>query len=186
MDFIAVDFETANPRRASVCAVGWATVRGGRIVETGSWLCRPPAGYDEFHVWNVRVHRITPERVAGRPGFAELAPDLLRRIASGMPLVAHNAAFDRSVLAAALRACGHPLPPLDFHCTARLARRLLQLPDYRLPTVCGHLGIPLDNHHDAECDAVAAARVALRLAERTGARSIAELGESPSAPVGSQ
>jgi len=44
MDFIAVDFETANPNYASVCAAGWATVRDGFIVDSGSWLCRPTIG----------------------------------------------------------------------------------------------------------------------------------------------
>ena len=32
-DFVAIDFETANGRRSSVCAVGIVVVRGGEIVD---------------------------------------------------------------------------------------------------------------------------------------------------------
>ena len=45
-DFAAIDFETANGRRSSVCSVGIVIVRGGEIVDrfslvshkNGSWL----------------------------------------------------------------------------------------------------------------------------------------------------
>ena len=32
-DFVAIDFETANGRRSSVCSVGIVIVRGGEIVD---------------------------------------------------------------------------------------------------------------------------------------------------------
>ena len=32
-DFVAIDFETANGRRSSVCRVGIVVVRGGEIVD---------------------------------------------------------------------------------------------------------------------------------------------------------
>ena len=32
-DFVAIDFETANGRRCSVCSVGMIIVRGGEIVD---------------------------------------------------------------------------------------------------------------------------------------------------------
>ena len=41
LDFIAIDFETATGRRASVCEAGVCVVRDGRIAETRSWLVRP-------------------------------------------------------------------------------------------------------------------------------------------------
>lgn len=174
MDFIAIDFETANPQRASVCAAGWAIVRGGALVDRGSWLCRPPAGYEEFGVHNVRVHGITAEMVAGQPSFAERLPQLLALLGQGLPIVAHNAVFDISVLAQALTACGVARPMTPHHCTLGWAKKLLDLPAYRLNIVCEHLGISL-HHHDAGSDALAAAQVALHLAELVGASSTAEL-----------
>ena len=41
MDFIAIDFETANHRRHSACAVGIVTVRDGKVVDRFSTLIRP-------------------------------------------------------------------------------------------------------------------------------------------------
>ena len=41
-DFVAIDFETANHRADSACAVGLVKVVGGRIVEAVVHLIRPP------------------------------------------------------------------------------------------------------------------------------------------------
>ena len=41
-DFAAIDFETANGRRTSVCSVGVVVVRGGEVVDTLYSLIRRP------------------------------------------------------------------------------------------------------------------------------------------------
>lgn len=175
MDFIAIDFETANPNYASVCAMGWATVRNGTVVDRGAWLCRPPAGLDEFGPFNVRVHGITAHTVANQPSFAERVPELLERLSEGLPVVAHNAVFDIGVLEQSLATCGRSRPSIPHHCTKVWAKRLIQLPKYTLPRVCAHLGVVLGRHHEAGDDAHAAAQVAIRLAEKVGASTIGEL-----------
>ena len=38
MEFIAIDFETATGKRASICEAGICVVRDGEIAETRSWL----------------------------------------------------------------------------------------------------------------------------------------------------
>ncbi len=40
-DFAAIDFETANGRRSSVCSVGIVIVRGGEIVDKFYSLIQP-------------------------------------------------------------------------------------------------------------------------------------------------
>ena len=40
-DFAAIDFETANPYRSSVCSVGVVVVREGVVVERFYRLIRP-------------------------------------------------------------------------------------------------------------------------------------------------
>ena len=40
-------------------------VRDGRVVDRASWFIRPPFGHDVFQEWNVRIHGIRPEDVAG-------------------------------------------------------------------------------------------------------------------------
>lgn len=67
MDFTAIDFETANPARASACAAGVAKVRAGGVVERAVWLMRPPAGFDDFSSYQVGIHGISAAAVAGRP-----------------------------------------------------------------------------------------------------------------------
>ena len=37
-NFVAIDFETANNKRASVCEAGICIVRNGKIAGTQSWL----------------------------------------------------------------------------------------------------------------------------------------------------
>ena len=44
-DFAAIDFETANNERSSVCSVGIVIVRNGEIVDTFYSLIQPEPNY---------------------------------------------------------------------------------------------------------------------------------------------
>ena len=44
-DFVAIDFETANNERLSVCSVGVVIVRGGEIVDKFYSLIKPEPEY---------------------------------------------------------------------------------------------------------------------------------------------
>src|SRR5699024_11432189 len=56
-DFAAIDFETANGKRTSVCSVGIVVVRGGTVCEEAYRLIRPrPNYYSEFCT---RIHGLT-------------------------------------------------------------------------------------------------------------------------------
>ena len=44
-DFAAIDFETANGKRTSVCSVGVVVVRGGEVTDTFYRLIRPRPNY---------------------------------------------------------------------------------------------------------------------------------------------
>ena len=60
INFIAIDFETATSKRASICEVGICVVRHGEIAETRSWLVRPED--NRYQYWNIKYtvsdHRI--------------------------------------------------------------------------------------------------------------------------------
>ena len=43
INFIAIDFETASNAQAAICEAGISIVKGGKVVETRSWLVRPKA-----------------------------------------------------------------------------------------------------------------------------------------------
>jgi DNA polymerase-3 subunit epsilon len=174
LDFVAFDVETANSRRGSICAIGAAVVRGGVVVSTHSWLTRPPAGLDHFDGFNVGLHGITPDMVANHPAFAERLDQLLE-LTGGLPLVAHNAAFDIGALREACVAVDRDWPAIDYACSLIMARRALNLISYRLPLVAADCGVDLTAHHEAGSDALACAQVVLEIARRQGAESLGAL-----------
>lgn len=173
MDFTAIDFETAAPARSSVCAVGMTRVREGHVVAHYERLVRPPQGLACFT--NTWVHGIGPEHVTRAPTWLELLPEVLAFAGSDV-LVAHNAAFDRSVLVQASAEYGYDASATPFVCTLQVAKTLLDLDSYRLPVVAAALGLPPFDHHDAGAGARSAALVALALAARVGAADVGALG----------
>lgn len=174
LDFTAIDFETANGFRGSPCAVGLVKVRGGRLVETATWLMRPPQGHDAFDPRNVAIHGIRSDDVARQPRFGELFAEIGGFIGEDV-LVAHNAAFDLGVIRSALEVSGLPGPAYDYACTVVLSRRTYDLPSHSLPFVAEAAGVPLVNHHDASEDAAACAGILVDIAQRHGATDVAQL-----------
>lgn len=100
LSFTAIDFETANPKRASVCAVGVVKVRDGVVVDSLETLVQPPPGHESFNPFNVGVHGIQPYDVLGAPTW-DVVHGKVAEFIDGDAIVAHNASFDRSVLARA-------------------------------------------------------------------------------------
>ena len=174
LDFVAIDVETANAHRGSICAIGAAVVRGGVVVSTHSWLVRPPAGLDTFDRINVRLHGITADMVADQPSFSERLAQLVE-VAQGLPLVAHNAAFDIGALREACLVADKEWPTADYACSLILARRALDLISYRLPIVAAACGVDAGRHHEAGADARACAQVVIELARRRNVGTLADL-----------
>lgn len=161
-DFAAIDFETANNCRSSVCSVGIVIVRNGEIVDRFYSLIYPRPDY--FTYWTTQVHGLTMEDVDDALPF----PDVWKQIAprlEGLPLVAHNCPFDESCLRAVFDEYHMDYPGYEFHCTCRAARRLLgaQVENHQLHTVAAYCGYNLQNHHHALADAEACAMIALKL-----------------------
>lgn len=172
MDFVAIDFETANEKRSSPCAIGIAEVSAGRLTGARSWLIRPPQGY--FDRFNVSIHGITEADVAGAPEFDELWPILLPYL-DGKTVIAHNAGFDISVLKHTLDHYGIEPPRLRYACTVVISK--LAWPDrstYRLNAMADHLGITF-RHHDAGEDAEACAKIALKACRQTDSPGLHDL-----------
>jgi len=154
--FVALDFETAEYRRDSACALALVRVEGEEVTARRFYLIRPPRRRFVFSY----LHGITWEDVAGQPHFGELWPEIVPLLEGAQFLAAHNAHFDRGVLLACCQRYGLIPPPHPFVCTVELARRTWNLYPTRLPHVCRFLGIPLQ-HHDAASDAEACARIVL-------------------------
>ncbi|MDU4962231.1 MAG: 3'-5' exonuclease [Sporomusaceae bacterium] len=162
--FTAIDFETANQARNSACQLGIVVVENGGIVDSRSWLIKPPTPLFTF----TYIHGISYEQVKDQPTFAELWP-AIRPYLGGRLLAAHNAGFDIGVLQAVLGHYRLSAPPFRVLDSLTVARRTWpHLPNHRLNTVAGHLNFPFV-HHDAAADARACAEILLRAAGETAA-----------------
>jgi len=177
---LALDFETANERRDSACAVGLAWIEGGRIARRESHLIRPPEM--RFSPGNIRVHGILPADVADKPGFAEVMAPYLPDLAGGV-ILAHNATFDIGVLRAGLRRASLAVPDLAYLCTVQIARKVFPDPEgCGLGKVARRLGITFE-HHDAGEDAYACARIALAAMAETASADVHGLADAIGVPV---
>ena len=159
-DFAAIDFETANGRRSSVCSVGVVIVRDGKIVEKFYSLIKPYPNY--YTYWTTEVHGLTRRDTDSQPTFPEVWAQIAPRI-EGLPLVAHNRPFDESCLKAVFAEYGMEYPEYEFYCTLAASRRCLRLPSYQLHVAAAACGFDLENHHHALTDAEACAAIALKL-----------------------
>lgn len=160
VSFAAIDCETATGHRNSICAVGLVIVNDGKLVAKRTWLVQPPG--NRYWSTNIAVHGISPLDTADAAPIGHLWAEI-HGATGGLPLVAHNAAFDRSAIETSLTEAGwkHPLT-YEWYCTLSIARRIWpQLANHTLPTVAAHCGHRLEHHHDAAADAEAAARIAI-------------------------
>lgn len=165
-EFIAIDFETANPKRVSACALGYTKVRRCNIVETNGYLIKPVGGHAPFQS---KIHGIKDEHTFDKPDFEELFPeiqDIFR-----YPLVAHSL-FDKQVLNALSNYFGLRLRFAYTDSSAIAKDRLPHLRNCKLKTLVKHFGLPPFKHHDAAEDSIACARIFLRLLENEGDEEI--------------
>lgn len=161
LDFAAIDFETANGCRSSVCSVGVVVVRDGVVRDTFYSLIHPEPNY---YAWFCqRVHGLGPADTE----HAEVFPLVWQRVApliEGLSLVAHNAPFDEGCLRAVMQVYRMDWPDYRFYDTLRASRRMLRwLPNHQLQTVSEACGYSLTQHHHALADAEACAAIALKL-----------------------
>ncbi|GGC68753.1 hypothetical protein IEU95_02465 [Hoyosella rhizosphaerae] len=183
--FVAFDVETANRAWGSICSLGYAVVRDGIVVHTDSLLCTPPPGLEQFDPAHIAIHGISPNDVAREPAFGDRFEEF-RAIAGDLPVVCHNAKFDMTALRDACQASRIRVPDIEFGCTLVWARiDIPGLPNYKLPTISQHVGVTLDNHHDAAADAFAAAGIATQLARARNSRTLLDYAKATDTVLGS-
>ena len=181
MNFVAIDFETANPKHNSACAIGITPVRDGIVGDTFYSLIRPPEL--EFSHWNTRVHGISESDVVDAPSLRDLWSDISHLIEEEL-IVAHNASFDMSVLRHSLHAVGVSVPRFSYLCSLKLSRQLWpELASHSLGFLSVTHSIPLD-HHNAGSDALAAAQLVLLGGKEKGISCPIELATSCGVFVG--
>jgi DNA polymerase-3 subunit epsilon len=170
MRYLAIDFETANASRSSICAFGYALFEDGKLVAQGADLCRPVPDY--YDPRNVRIHGITDQKTRHLAGFEahidridQLKPDFI---------AAHNASFDISCIRHWCDQAGRKYPVYPYLCTVVTSRILYPDMGHTLADVSRLHGIAL-NHHEAGSDALACGLILQKAFVSTAARSAHEL-----------
>ena len=165
MEFVAIDFETANPSYASICQLGFARYSGSELIDEWKSYLDPE---DYFHPMNVRVHGIDFPMVEGAPRISEVHSALIEWL-GGRVVVSHTA-FDRVALHQALDKCGLPAPDCQWLDSSLVARRTWSecaYSGYGLSSVCRLIGYEFA-HHDALEDAKAAGQVLIAACAQSG------------------
>lgn len=178
MDFLAIDFETANEHGESACALGIADVRDGRIVEQASWLIRPPDEYFTIRKRNRDIHGIGRPAIKDKEQFGGLWPRILPYFENRV-VVAHNASSTEvSILRKLFAHFSIDPPTFRYFCTLQLAKASWydELDKYKLEHLAEFLGCSF-SHHDPRDDAMVCARFVLRASEDAGAPTIDELAQ---------
>ncbi|MFD1392194.1 3'-5' exonuclease [Lacticaseibacillus jixianensis] len=170
MDFIAMDFETANRQRASACSLAIVVVRADRVTDSFYTLIDPEA---PFEPQNVRIHGITAAQVVGQPTFPAVWPHIQSFFTPTQLVTAHNSPFDVSVLRRTLERYEIAVPHYQVIDTVRTAKKLMpNLPNHRLDTVSAAMHIPLAHHHNALQDSYACARILIAQAHQFGTAAL--------------
>lgn len=181
-----VDTSEARIVSAAVALIGPT----GEVLERYDWLLDPGV---EIPAGAAAVHGITTEiaRASGMDaavGIAQISAQLREMIDRGYPIVAYNAPFDLSLMAA--EAVRHNVdwptavsPVLDPLLLDK------QFDRYRkgkrtLEVTAAHYGVELGNAHDAGEDAIAAGRVMQAVALKYADVAPPELDELHQAQIG--
>lgn len=165
MDFIAIDVETANADMSSICQMGIAVFKDGKL--TGEWatLLDPQTYFDDI---NMSIHGIGPENVIGAPNFSIVFPELSKLLQENITVI--HTHFDRVAIQQAALLHNLTLPETTWLDTARVARRTwseFSYKGYGLANVCNKIGYEF-KHHDALEDAKASGEILLAASRETG------------------
>jgi DNA polymerase III epsilon subunit family exonuclease len=189
LDFVVVDIEATGAKMPPnrIIELGAYRIRGGRIVDNFITLVNPEISIPRFVG---TLTGISNEMVKQAPLFAEVAPKWLEFVEDAV-LIAHNAPFDTNFLNHEISRVypGHRM--INPHlCTVTLSRRTVPgLANYRLDTVAGHFSISIVDRHRAGSDALATAKVFLRilaLLEEHGVRDLATARSFQFEPINAQ
>ncbi len=148
LHFTAIDFETANNSRNSICQIGICRVENGKAIYLDSFLVQPPE--NEYSHWNVCIHGISPDQTVSMPLF----PNVWSKVKGYFEdqiIIAHNASFDCDCLCKTLEHYNLPKPNYRVECT--YANTGLNLED-----LAEALDIQIVRHHNAMYDALGLCR----------------------------
>ncbi|WP_249778699.1 3'-5' exonuclease [Lentilactobacillus laojiaonis] len=172
MNFIAMDFETANQKRASACSLALVIVNNNQVTKELYSLINPEVPFS----WrNTNIHGIHEADVLDAPTFPELWQHISPLFVKNHLVVAHNASFDNSVLKNSLLRYDLELPHYLTLDTLKTSKNFYpDFSDHKLNTLCDELNITLNHHHNALDDSLACANILIAQHAQFGNSAIKE------------
>jgi len=177
LNYIAIDFETANMYGNSACSVGLVRFINGKETDSVSTLIHPAKMYF-IQEWTDTIHHISYDDVRDKPYFPEVWQNIVEPFISKtpeLPFVAHNADFDMGVIKSCCSYFGMNINPINYFDSLAVARRTWpELACHKL-TFLGQT-FKIDYlAHDALEDSRTCALVIQKAAEKMNVSSIKEL-----------
>ncbi len=174
LSFAVVDVETTGGMSGGdrIMDIAVVEVRGGAVVDEWRTLVNPGRPVDRFVE---SLTGIRSEMLRSAPHFEHIAPEVQRRL-EGRVFVAHNVGFDWRFVSSELTEATGQAPAVARLCTVKLVRCLLpRLRRRNLDAVSAHFGIRIHERHRAYGDALATARVLIRLLDEAGSQGISDM-----------
>ncbi len=173
--FVVVDLETTGQggEHAGITEIGAVRLRGTVEEARFETLVDPGCPVPPYVA---RLTGITDAMLRGAPRLEDVLPDFCR-FAEGSVLVAHNAAFDVTLLDRECRRLLGRSLDMPSLCTLKLARRLMpDLTKASLEALAGHFGLAKGTRHRALADAELTAALLARLLAMVRATGIQTVG----------
>lgn len=161
-----IDFETTGSdplQGARATEIGIVLIEGGQIIDRFSSLMKTGAWISPFIEALTGISEDMLENAPAAEDVMQEAADFV----GDLPMVAHNAGFDRRIWDAELARIGRERHQA-FACSLMLARRVFpEAPRHGLGELVKFLGLPDTGvHHRALADAEMAAHLLIRIAAR--------------------
>lgn len=176
--FVVFDIETTglSAKNSEIIEIGAAKVNNYQVVETYQSFVRPE---NRVPIRITELTGISDDMVRQQRDISVVMEEFLAFVGDAT-LVAHNARFDMSFIEAFCRKL-RIKTAFSVVDTLALARNLLtDLSRFNLKALCRYFKVELDNHHRANDDALATAKVFLQLIARSrdrGAQTTDELND---------
>ena len=177
LDYIAIDFETANKFPSSACSVGLIRFENGIETDSVCHLIKPAVMYF-VPEWTRDIHHISYEDVADQPCFPDVWNNLVQPFLDKtpeLPLVAHNASFDMGVIKGCCEHFDMELPNIQYFDSLCVSRRTWpELKCHKLTFLGSNFGIDY-LAHDALEDSRTCGLIIKLASEKWGADTVEQL-----------
>lgn len=181
LDYIAIDFETANYYKNSACSVGLVRFIDGKETDSVYSLIHPAKMYF-IPEWTETIHHISYDDVRDKPYFPEVWDKIVMPFINKtpeIPLVAHNGnMFDMPVIKDCCEYFGMELPSLKYFDSLIVAKKTWpDLESHRLTALGKYFKIEY-LAHDALEDSRTCGQIIKFAADKWGVNCIEELIKS--------